>query len=398
MASRFNIYSKIFICLFLYIIPLQSQTDYDSELKRNRSRLNSIKSEIDRLKKEISKIQIEESNVVIQLKMINEEMALIGQAKGLLVREQKILQKKIDQTNAELRETQKRYDDLKKLYGKRAVYAYKYSRVKNLELILTSESFSQAFIRYKYLRLIAENDQRTIETIHRKKQAIEEIKAELDKNLKRMEENIREKQREESNYLVRLSQREVILKKLKWSESQQRRLLSDKEAEREKLDNIIYALERSRRVREGKGDHAETAEFDFDDFRKAKGRLPWPVQGKVVTHYGKTRDPFSKTYINNTDIEISSSAGTKVQSVFKGLVRVITYLPGYGNTLIIDHGQGFYTVYSHLDEIYVEKDEIVGTGHIIGTVRDAVSLSGDSRLGFGIYSGNETFNPESWLK
>lgn len=389
---------KLFVLFVLLLShPLQSQTDYNGKLKKNRFKLNLIKSEINQLKKEISKIQIKESNIVIQLKLMDKEMALIGQAKGLIVREQRILQKKIDQTNSELIKTQRRYNDLKNLYAQRAIYAYKYSRVRNLEMILTSKSFAQAFARYKFLKIIAEHDQRTIKSIDRKKKKIENIKSELNKDLKHMEANIREKHREESNYLVRRSQRAVLLKKLQWSESLQKKQLSDKEAERNKLNNIIFALERSRRVRERTGSQAGQVEFDFDDFRKAKGRLPWPVRGKVITPYGRVRDAKSKTYINNTDIEISSLAGTKVQSVFKGLVRMITYLPGYGNTIIIDHGKGYYTVYSHLDEIYVEKGELINTGHIMATVRDA-SFSGDSRLGFGIYGGNETYNPKLWLK
>jgi septal ring factor EnvC (AmiA/AmiB activator) len=391
--------------VFKFLVPLLiliasisfAQTDYDRDLKKNRQKLNSIKSEIDRLKKEISKIHIEESNIEKQLQILDKEMALIGQAKGLLVREQKLLNKKIDGANAQLETTKRRYNDLKKLYADRAIYAYKYGRVRNAELILTSQSLAQAFTRYKFLRLIAEHDERMMNSIVRKKQKIENIKADLDKNMNHMQANIKEKEREESNYLVRRSQRANLLKKMKWNESLHKKQLLAKETEREKLDNIIFTLERSRRVRERKGESLEQVYFDFDDFRKAKGKLPWPVRGKVVTKYGKVRDPKTKTTINNTDIEISSTPGSRVQSVFKGLVQMITYLPGYGNTVILDHGKGFYTVYSHLDEIYVEKGEFIDTGYVLATVRQSNSTN-NSRLGFGIYGGNETYNPVTWLR
>lgn len=212
-----------------------------------------------------------------------------------------------------------------------------------------------------------------------------------------MQANIREKQQEESIYLVRRSQRAVLLKKLKWNESQHRKQLLTKETEREKLNSIIFTLERKRRVRERTGEDLQRVHFDFDDFRKTKGKLPWPVRGKIVTQYGKVRDPKTKTTINNTDIEISSTPGTRVQSVFKGLVQMITYLPGYGNTVIMDHGKGYYTVYSHLDEIYVEKGEFIDTGYVLATVRESTTRN-NTRLGFGIYGGNETYNPVKWLR
>jgi len=83
--------------------------------------------------------------------------------------------------------------------------------------------------------------------------------------------------------------------------------------------------------------------------------------------------------------------------VFSGIVRVVTYLPGYGNTVIVEHGNGYYTVYAHLAEIYVHKGAAVETNKVIGTVGDSGSLAG-AKLQFGIYGGNKTYNPEKWLR
>ena len=76
---------------------------------------------------------------------------------------------------------------------------------------------------------------------------------------------------------------------------------------------------------------------------------------------------------------------------------MITYLGGYGNTLIVDHGNGYYTVYSHLAEIYVRKNEIIETNQIIAQVGDSGSLAG-SKLHFEIYGGNQSFDPQKWLR
>jgi murein DD-endopeptidase MepM/ murein hydrolase activator NlpD len=76
---------------------------------------------------------------------------------------------------------------------------------------------------------------------------------------------------------------------------------------------------------------------------------------------------------------------------------MITYLSGFGNTIIIDHGEGYYSVYSHLDDIFVEKDDLVTTGKVIATVGDSGSLEG-SKLHFALFSNQKTENPTTWLR
>ena len=70
---------------------------------------------------------------------------------------------------------------------------------------------------------------------------------------------------------------------------------------------------------------------------------------------------------------------------------------GFGNTVIVDHNNGYYTVYAHLDEIAVKKFQILQAGSVIGTVGDSGSLEG-AKLHFEIYANNEPQNPTRWLK
>ncbi len=385
------------LIIFILLSSLYGQRDYDKELNNNRSRLDQIKEEIESIRKQISETSDEKSTITQQIALIDKETALIARARGLLERENKIIERKIEQTNERLHEAKIRLEKLKALYAQRAVYAYKYGRIRNLELLLTSASFNQALIRFRYLKMIAEHDERTIRSIKKKKNQIAFMREKLAEDLDLKKKNLREKQREENRYLARKSKKEALLKKLNWTQSLYKKRLGQKEQEKERIIGIILALERSRKLRERRGEQEDIVQFDFEDIVKARGKLPWPVKGKILTRYGKQRDPLSKTYTKNTDIEIQSALGTPVKSVFSGVVSMITYLPAYGNTVIIHHGKSFYTVYSHLDEIYVHKDDIVKTGQTIATVGDSGSLSG-SKLQFGIYGGQRTYNPEDWLR
>lgn len=396
-------YFKMIKILLVLLFPLLllGQGSFDRQLSRNRSQLQSIKQDISQIKSKLDNVKKDETSLQEQLALIDKETALIARAKGLLEQENTLLRKKIKQTNARLKETRKRYEQLKKLYARRAVYAYKYGKIRNLELLLSSASVNQAFIRYRYLKAIARHDERSIRSLQKRKREIETLKQSLNNDLQLKRRNLDAKKKQQLLYASRRKEKASLLKKMRWNEKTFSRQLSVKQKQKENLIQMILELERQRQEElagsEGGKEELPTVDFEFDDFSRAKGKLPWPVKGKVVTRYGKHKDKRSKTYIKNTDIEIKSSLGTPVHCVFKGVVRVITYLPGYGNTIIIDHGKGYYSVYSHLDEIYVQKEEGIKTGQIIAAVGDSGSLAG-AKLQFGIYGKQRTYNPEKWLR
>jgi septal ring factor EnvC (AmiA/AmiB activator) len=322
-------YSKCvyFFLILLCQVLLVSGEGWEDQINQNRNSLDKIKSEIDNIQRQINKVKKKESSTSDEIALIDKKVAYISRARGLLERERRLLNAKIETTNHQLKETQSRLKKLKELYADRAVYAYKYGRVRNLELILTSASFNEALMRYKYLKLIAKHDERMIESIQEKESEIISLKTGLEKDLDRKSRNIREKKKEEKNYLSSRSKKQNLLEKIHQSQTAYIRQLKQKEREREQLIALIAELERSRQKQKKSDKPGDYVQFDFDDITRAKGKLPWPVKGKILTKYGRQRDPGgSKTYINNTDIEIQSKLGTPVTVIFTGGVRVITYL------------------------------------------------------------------------
>ncbi len=393
---RFNYFILLF---WLTAIGLSAQS-LDNQMDANRRQLESLKTEINRIREALGRVKNSESSVLKQIALIDEHSALIARQKGVLKQQSRLLQKQIQRTNRKLESTKQRLKQLKALYAKRLVYAYKYGRMRQAELLLSSASLNQAMIRYRYLKEIESHDRRTLQSIQKKKIEIEKLKATLKKDLKRKQQNLREQQQQEALYLAQKKEKNRLLKKIRWNRITYGKQLAAKEKEKENLIQILLELERQRQqgLAAKSGKKAEAlVNFKFDNFRKAKGKLPWPVSGRVISKYGKHKDPKSKTYVKNTDIEIKSKLGTPVRCVFKGVVRVITYLPGYGNTVIVDHGSGYYTVYSHLDEIYVQKNSSVHTNQVIATVGDSGSLAG-AKLQFGIYGKQKVYNPEKWLR
>lgn len=384
----------IFVAIFFRVY---SQTNFDEQLRENRSQLEKVKSQITSLQDEITKANIKTSNLLKQVEYIDKEMGLITEVKRLLYKKNKLLAKKINNTYAELETKKNILAGLKSRYVSRIKHLYKYGKIKNLDLLLNSTSLNQAMVRYKYLKLFAEQESKTINNIKTEVTEIEQLSKELQNTLVQQKRTLQNKEKEEQRYLAKRDAKKVIIRKLKWDKNNLSKKLKSAEQDYQKLNNIIIALEKKRKERERqrsiKPDYIEK----LKDFRKSKGKLYWPVKGEIISKYGKQKNIILKTYVNNTGIDIKAKIGTEARAVFHGIVSMITYLGGYGNTVILDHGEGYYTVYSHLSDILIEKDQFIHAGDTIGLVGDSGSLEG-AKLHFEIYANEKTQDPLKWLR
>ena len=384
--------------ILLMSVGLRAQVGLSGKISQNRTLLKQIETQINDLRVKITSSKKKETSILHQIDLIDHEMALIQRSRGILQREVRLLSEQIDSAQTALENAEKRLQVLRDLYARRAVYAYKYGHDYNLELLLTSRSLNQALVRLKYLREIARHDETLMQLIEKKKQRIKAIRDQLQQALAQKSRALNTIKKQEAMYLARKKEKQRLLRKVKWTHKTYTNLLNQKERERQRLLNLIASLEKSRKARKATvPPKAAPPNFKFMNLAKARGKLPWPVKGKVITHYGKQRDPKTKTYTTNIDIEIKVKEGTPVRCVFPGVVRMITYLPGYGNTVIVDHGKGYYTVYSHLSEVDVSKNSYVDRNQIIGKVGDSGYI-GPVTLRFGIYGSSRTYNPERWLE
>ena len=131
-------------------------------------------------------------------------------------------------------------------------------------------------------------------------------------------------------------------------------------------------------------------------FSELRGGMIWPTEGRIVTRFGKVKHPELKTITENIGIEIEAPEGSPVQVVASGKITKITWQRGRGNIVIVSHYGGYYTVYTHLEEILVDLLEDVEPGQVIGSVGESGSLKGPV-LHFEVWKGTTKLNPENWL-
>ena len=391
---------KIIIISFIFCLScrLYAQgSDINRQLQGNQIQLDRVKNEIEQLRKDITKTSIQTSSTLEQIKVLDHEIALLNHSKKLLEKENSLLGERINLTRDQLEISRRKLKSLKDQYVARVVHLYKYGKIQNIELLLGAASIDQMLIRYKYLKFFNDQEKLVLKNINMRIEEIERLERELSLDYQKQRLSLQMKQEQQHKYLARKKEKNQLVSKLKINSQNLSIQLKTAEKEYQKLYQLIVSLERKRKNRLESGETSIDYTLNLKDFKKNKGKLPWPVKGTVIHRFGKQRNQALKTTINYTGIDIKAKTGSEVRAVFVGIVSMITYLSGYGNTIILDHGDGYYTVYSHLDEFFVEPDAFIEAGQVIGLVGDSGSLEG-SKLHFAVFANQQTENPQNWLR
>jgi septal ring factor EnvC (AmiA/AmiB activator) len=166
------------------------------------------------------------------------------------------------------------------------------------------------------------------------------------------------------------------------------------------LENVLAGIQqRNLTGPVGVAEGQDKIESNIGDgfFVISKGKLPWPIPGRVVSRFGEQINPQFQTRIRNTGIEIESASGEEVVAVSEGRVIYSSGLRGYGNMVILEHDAGYYTLYARLSEIWVSLNQKVDRLQTIGTVGEN-GFSFKPTLHFEIREGKKPQNPLEWLR
>jgi murein hydrolase activator len=193
---------------------------------------------------------------------------------------------------------------------------------------------------------------------------------------------------------------------LQKSVDQQRTLLASVQRERSVHEQTARELEEAvreltRRFEEINGSpRTRTSQSSLrkSSIRKARGKLPFPVdRGQIEVRYGRAVDRRFGTVTMQNGIDIRAPLGTPIRAVWSGKVAHAGWFRGFGNLLILDHGDGMFSLMAHLDQLQKALGDAVHAGEEVGTVGDTGSLKGPY-LYFELRDGQHPLDPEPWLK
>jgi len=366
-------------------VPSQTATPDLTEFEKRLGRINdNIKDVRAKLAAEAKK----EAGVISELETIGLNKRLI---RNELDAQTMILQR----TNTELAALRKeaialrqRLDRDRQAVEKTLVTLYKFGRLDMLQVVLKARNADAVLAESKRLSILARHQG----------VAVAAYLGTL-ANLQAAEGRLAAKQAETAGVIRDISAKRNALDA---EERRNRDLVRQIQKTKESYGRAIAELDESARQLQLLMKRIESQEFvlagPYVPLPDRKGRLPWPLDGRVITSFGRQKHPQFNTVTMNNGIEIAPRRGDKaVRAVHSGKVAYADFFEGYGNLIILDHGMAAYTLYGHCAEFAVAKGDIVRAGQAVATAGDTGSLKGEC-LYFEIRLKARALDPLQWLK
>jgi septal ring factor EnvC (AmiA/AmiB activator) len=295
-------------------------------------------------------------------------------------------------------ETTRASDNLKKRIAadedyifKRLVALYKMNWLGSIYVLASAQSMYEFFKRKKSMEIILAYDEKIRQNLLDNKAKLQQILATL--NSQKMEKlsleaGLKKQIAVMSDERVKRSR---ILVGIRNKRSLELALLESLNQAAANLNRTVNSLNLENSPLKQKED------ISPKNFSSLKGLLNMPVKGKIVIRFG----PHKNTKLNvvnfQSGIEIKADRGEPVRAVFDGQILYADWFKGYGNMIIIDHGENYYTVYAHAEELFASKGDNIDMGDVVATVGDSGSMIGPS-LHFEVRHHGKPMDPLKWIK
>jgi len=349
-----------------------------------RKELTSLRRQMERVNQRLKSLDALRQPILAELARIDLKMERERLGMRRIDVEQKQLQARMEINRGRSARLEKELEAERSRVRKVTRYLYKMGGQSYLKLFLRVESLEQLFRNYRFFMILISRHLEQIRGVRRKTEQLAALNRELDGQKNELARR-RQAHRDAIKRLGSLqAEQKRAVSRVNRDRGTYLRLLSELRSRAGELEDLIH--------RSGTGD-TSTPIRHLDALQ---GRLPWPLIGKVSSHFGRQRSTRFNTYIMNDGIEIKPGDSGEIRAVYPGRVIYADYFKGYGNLIILQHAKNFHSLYGHCSRFLKAKGERVKAGDKLALVGDSGSTSGPS-LYFAIRTDLKSRDPLKWL-
>jgi septal ring factor EnvC (AmiA/AmiB activator) len=368
----------------IFLLPFPAASARDP--RQPKSKYYNVKKKLGKAEKELRKIKKAEKVTLREIEKTSRQLSSVKKKHRKRKAKMDQALREMESAQADVKELEKKIESSKAWVRKKLRTMHKHGKYGDAILLMgTARDLSNFILRWSYLEKMAGYEQRAIESF---RDSIRELRV--------------KKARQERAYSTYRAEEErvrVVAEKLSEEMKKKERMMMSVRREKQTYSRIEWELKReAARIKKVISQSVRQKEktYSFKGFRKGKGRLKWPVRGKVAIPFGKHDDPGLKTPVFRNGIYISAPEGQVTRAVGKGKVVFADWFEGYGQLVIINHGSGYHTLYGNLSDIFPSAGDIIKTNDKVGIV-GASGVLNRAALYFEIRYKGKPLNPASWL-
>lgn len=380
------------VAIFIFVLILSEQAalaqEQESVISDVEKRIEQINRQISELRSRLKEEEKRESSLLSSLEKIRlNKKVLQNEIESLNLR-RTLVNRQLNDLRLKAAETEKTLQKEKEAVEKTLVTLYRYGRLDFMHFFLKAQNLETFLRESKNLTFLASYQGEAISSYLRTIEQMQSLEKELKDKMAEAESLLQQARVNQSRLAEEEARNQKLLAEIKKNKTTYQQMVSELQESQEQLQHLLKRLQAQE----------ISLPSPFIPLYERKGKLPWPVNGRVITRFGKEKHPKFNTVTVNNGVEIAPSGrDRKIKAVHGGRVVFADYFQGYGNLIIIDHGLSYYTLYGHCASFLVRTGDLVREGQDIALVGDSDSLKGES-LYFEIRHKARPVDPLQWLK
>lgn len=377
LATRHSLLAVLLLALLLP--TAHSQTARNADLDRLRGEIGRLKLRLEEMRQKTRTAEEEAEEAQLELDIRTGELEIAVDLQQRLEEEKHAIEAQIAALGPRI-ERQKTY------LTKRLVALYQMGGLSYVRMFLAIDQRRDPIEAMSMLSYLVSSDARAIARFQAARAQLGKRYFDLADRTRRVAQMRQVVEQRRRDVLMAVGEKERRLAKLRVEESGSQRQLAELEEKARRLERLLTVLANQ------KGGVAPAI-----DIRSVQGALEWPVKGKVTESFGRQRNPKFATYTTNNGLKISAAAGSPVRAVFQGTVLFSQWFKGYGNLIILDHGNRVFSLYGNLKAPSIAVGDRIATGQTIAGVGESEDASA-GHLYFEIRRDNRPEDPQTWLR
>ncbi len=347
-----------------------------------REQLDALGQQIDAMAERLSATGQARNSAQQELREVETELAQTHQRLDQLQAERRQLADETTQLRQHRERLEGERDAQYAALGQQLAALYRLGPTPQLKLLLNQSDPAELDRMQAYLNRLTQARQQRLTDIARLDTALADTELALAERQTRLDTLADELETQSALLAERTEERRGVVTTLDDRYGSEADRLADLNQSREQAEQQLRAIQ---------AELARLAEpTPTTHITRTQGDLPWPVQGSITASFQR------RNGVHYNGIVIQASEGTAVTAVHSGRVVFADWMRGFGNLLIIDHGDQIMTLYAHLQQFSARPGQQVSRGDAIGRVGNS---GGQSRpaLYFEVRRGGEPINPQRWI-
>lgn len=377
--------------------PLHAQDTAKTNLEESRRRLDQIRREREELRQQQDRLKGQVHDISDELGNLERQRNATSRLVGEIERQINGLSSQLDRTSAELILAQDNLAERRAVLERRLIEIYKRGNLYTFQALFAAESFGDLVSRYKYLYLTSRQDRSLFQDVERLRNRVVAQRNDLLNVRNELGKRREEREAELTRYNELASERSRRLESLQRAQQQTERRLAQLARDERTLNNALAVIEKTRRDEAARNALRGVAPTRGSITTADRGNLDWPVDGTILYDFGPDKLPNGGT-ITWHGIGIGTRPGTPVKAVESGTVRLVGRMGTYGLMVVLEHGNGYYSLYGQLQAPVVKVGDKVERGAILAQVGGQNSDYGP-HLYFEIRGDDQrAMDPVGWLR